>query len=43
MWVDEGRQGQSSGFRDRFSDQAISRTVQYRGWTMTTGMMGNDA
>jgi predicted DNA-binding transcriptional regulator AlpA len=42
MWVDEGRQGQSSGFRDRFSDQAISRTVQYRGWTMTTGMMGND-
>jgi hypothetical protein len=42
MWVDEGRQGQSSGFRGRFSDQAVCRTVQHRGWTMTNGTMGND-
>ena len=42
MWVDKGRQGQSSGFRGRFSDQAICRTVQDRGWTTMTGMMGND-
>ena len=42
MWVDESRQGQSSGFRGRFSDQAVCRTVQHRGWTMTNGTMGND-
>jgi predicted DNA-binding transcriptional regulator AlpA len=32
----------SSGFRGRFSDQAICRTLHYRGCTVTTGMMGDD-
>jgi predicted DNA-binding transcriptional regulator AlpA len=42
MWVDKGRQGQSSCFRGRFSDQAICRTLQYRGCIVTTGMMSDD-